>query len=348
MVDITAPGREARLWRRLTWLGAEVSLCFAITQVNGNPVRPALAYILPVSQALRMFDLRTGIALSLSTWGTYAANVYFYLTPTNKLYEFPNYYSYILGCYVVGALLTWIVMQQSGQRRKIQSLYQDLQAAYAELKGLHQQARETAIIQERNRLAREIHDTVAHYLTVVNLQLEAAEKLGPAQVDQSLAQVRRARRLTVDCLQEVRRSVAALRSSNLEDLSLPNALRKLTAEFAENTGLAVTLRSNVPDDTRLAPETAMTLYRAAQEGLTNVHKHASARSAQINLAQLNGSIVLTVEDDGAGPQEPKGVHGFGLIGLRERVALLEGAVDFCAKEEGGSRLQVVLPRESLS
>lgn len=228
-----------------------------------------------------------------------------------------------------------------------------MQAAYAELQALQEQARQTAVVQERNRLAREIHDTLAHYLTVVNLQLEAAEKLGPVKVDQALEQVRRARRLTVDCLQEVRRSVAALRSSDLEALSLPNALRKLVAEFSENTGLAITLQSDVGDDARLPPETSLTLYRAAQEGLTNVHKHARATSARIGLSQRNGNLELTVEDNGIGPEGANATSrtnvgtGLGLLGLRERVDLLDGEVKFGAGAAGGSLLRVILPSRTV-
>ncbi|MBI4311709.1 MAG: sensor histidine kinase [Chloroflexi bacterium] len=352
VVDMTAPGRNTALWRRLGWLAAELALCFFIVRVQGSLVRPALAYVLPVSQAFQTFGPKVGSAASLSSWAVYSFNVGLYAWP-GRLHEFPNYLSFFLGFYIVGALMTWAAIQQAGQRQRIQALYQDLQAAYAELQALQEQARQTAVVQERNRLAREIHDTLAHYLTVVNLQLEAAEKLGPVKVDQALEQVRRARRLTVDCLQEVRRSVAALRSSDLEALSLPNALRKLVAEFSENTGLAITLQSDVGDDARLPPETSLTLYRAAQEGLTNVHKHARATSARIGLSQRNGNLELTVEDNGIGPEGANATSrtnvgtGLGLLGLRERVDLLDGEVKFGAGAAGGSLLRVILPSRTV-
>jgi signal transduction histidine kinase len=200
-------------------------------------------------------------------------------------------------------------------------------------------------MQERNRLAREIHDTLAHYLTVVNLQLEAAEKLAPAQPQRSLEQMRRARRLTLECLQEARSSVAALRTSNLEEQTLPRALQHLANEFSEGTGIEVRVESTVPDDTRVSPERALALYRVAQEGLTNVHKHAKATAAQLLLTIRNGSFELAVEDNGVGPPTNGALNpqGFGLTGLRERVELLGGQLSFGPNPPGGSRLAVILP-----
>src|SRR5579883_1193097 len=208
---------------------------------------------------------------------------------------------------------------------------------------LPNKAEEAAVNRERNRLAREIHDSVAHYLTVVNLQLEAVEKLGTDQPERAVREAKRARRLTVECLQEVRRSVGALRSATLEELSLAGALKKLASVFAENTGMDVQLDLEVPEDLSLPFDTRLALYRAAQEGLTNVQRHAHARSARVVLARENGHVELAVEDDGIGPGSSRGESGFGLTGLRERVELLGGQLGFGSAPEGGSRLSVRLP-----
>ena len=104
---------------------------------------------------------------------------------------------------------------------------------------LHREVRSAAVAEERNRLAREIHDSLAHYLTVANVQLEAAEKLGVERAQAALEHVRRARRLTLECLQDVRRSVAAMRAAKLEELALEPSLQRLVADFAESTGLRV-------------------------------------------------------------------------------------------------------------
>ncbi len=242
-------------------------------------------------------------------------------------------------------MLTLATLRQAADRHRLQRLYDELHLAHTHLQALHQQAREAAVAEERNRLAREIHDSLAHYLTVISVQLEAAEKLGAEQVDRALEQVRRARRLTLECLQEVRRSVAALRASTLEELSWSNALEKLAAEFGDTTGLQVELRISAPEDIRLAPEIALALYRIAQEGLTNVHRHAHATRVLLAVTVSNGAVELVVQDDGHGPpaEPPSGQGGFGLLGLRERVELLGGRLGFGRAPSGGSRLEVVLP-----
>src|SRR5207247_4514766 len=115
-------------------------------------------------------------------------------------------------------------LQQATNRRRLQALYDELREAHAELQAFQHQAQELAVTAERNRLAREIHDSLAHYLTVINLQLEAAEKLSGDRPTEAIAHVGRARRLTIESLQEVRRSVAALRARTFEELSLRSAL----------------------------------------------------------------------------------------------------------------------------
>lgn len=346
MIDQTAPRAGAPLPRRLLWLAAELVVCWLVVRFHGTFVRPAFVYLVPIVRALLMFEGWAGLLLSLLVWTAYALNVWFYAWP-DRLHEYPNYLSFFLAPYMVGTVLTLAMLQQARDRRHVEALYEQLRQAHDELTRLHARAREAAVTAERNRLAREIHDSLAHYLTVINVQLEAAEKLAPESAERALEQVRRARRLTLESLREVRRSVAALRAASLDELSLPRALDKLAGEFAESTGIAVHLDLGVPDDVRLAPETALTLYRAAQEGLTNVHRHARAANAYLTLRRENGRVELTVRDDGVGPgTTPAGEDaegGFGLLGLRERVDLLGGCLAFEAAVGGGSRLTVALP-----
>jgi signal transduction histidine kinase len=230
-------------------------------------------------------------------------------------------------------------------RRRVQALYDELRLAHEELQSLQSRAREMAVTEERNRLAREIHDSLAHYLTVVNLQLEAAEKLVGGRPADALQQVKKARRLTLESLQEVRRSVAALRAQTYEALSLPRSLAELTAEFAEATGLDVCSEVHLPEDEAIPVEIALACYRTAQEALTNLQRHARATSARVTLDKTGQVLRLAVSDDGVGPTapNPSSDGGFGLQGLRERVALLGGELHFGPNQPRGSVLTVTIP-----
>jgi len=342
LLELTAPDAHTPPLRRAVWLVLELALCFAVVRTQMSTTRLSLIYLVPASRSLLMFGASAGLPISLSVWLVYGANVAIALLP-NKAQEFPNYFSFFLAPYVLAVVLTLALLRQARDRQRLQALYDELRAAHEQLQLLHRQAEEAAVNRERNRLAREIHDSVAHYLTVVNLQLEAVEKLGTDQPERAVREAKRARRLTVECLQEVRRSVGALRSATLEELSLAGALKKLASVFAENTGMDVQLDLEMPEDLSLPCDTRLALYRAAQEGLTNVQRHAHARSARVVLARENGHVELAVEDDGIGPGSSRGESGFGLTGLRERVELLGGQLGFGSAPEGGSRLSVRLP-----
>jgi signal transduction histidine kinase len=345
LVDQTAPVESASLGRRLLWLVLELTLCFAVVRTHGTLIRPAFVYLVPACRALPMFGQRTGLVLSLLIWPAYVLNVGLDVWP-DRLQEYPNYLLLLLVVWAAAVIPVFASLKQAEARRRVEALYADLHAAHQALAALHQRAREAAVAEERNRLAREIHDTLAHYLTVVNVQLEAAEKLASDQPARSLEAIGRARRLTLECLQEVRRSVGALRAATLEELSLPSALQKLTRELVESTELDVCLDLSLPDDVRLAPETAQALFRVAQEGLTNVQRHARATHARVCLGAAPSAVVLRVEDDGVGPAappQPAADGGLGLIGLRERIALLGGRLVFGPGRDGGACLEVTVP-----
>jgi len=202
------------------------------------------------------------------------------------------------------------------------------------------QVEELATTKERNRLAREIHDSVGHYLTVVNVQIGAAQAI--LEQDRSRAQdhLSKAQALTQEGLAEVRHSVAALRAAPIESRPLPEALANLTEQW-NAAGLrakfvvAGTIRA-------LSPQANLTLYRAAQEALTNVGKHAHASSVDLHLDYRDERLVrLRIKDDGMGSANSEG--GFGLLGVRERVQLLNGAVRVRTGAGEGFTLEVELP-----
>jgi len=233
-----------------------------------------------------------------------------------------------------------ITYQAEQARAESDRLLAELQVAHQQLQQYATQVEALAAAEERNRLAREMHDTLGHRLTVAAVQLEAAERLIPTQPERAAEMVATVRGQVRAALTELRQTVAALRQPLENDLPLDTALRRLVNEFSAATGLQVIL--TLPDT--LPPLTSplrLTLYRAAQEGLTNIHKHAAASHAWVTLTNSDGMVMLTIRDDGRGPQRSE--SGFGLRGLRERAAHLGGAVRFGPAPSGGSSLEVELP-----
>jgi signal transduction histidine kinase len=202
------------------------------------------------------------------------------------------------------------------------------------------QVEELATTKERNRLAREIHDSLGHYLTVVNVQIGAAQTILNHDRPRALDHLSKAMALTQEGLAEVRHSVAALRASPTESQPLPEALAKLAAQWN-----VVGLRAEFVVAGRirpLTPQANLTLYRAAQEALTNVGKHAHATNVALHLNYRDGgSVHLSVKDDGVGSNNSEG--GFGLLGVRERVQLLNGTVHVRTDSGKGFELEVELP-----
>jgi signal transduction histidine kinase len=217
----------------------------------------------------------------------------------------------------------------------------ELAEAHARLREYAVQAETLAAAQERNRVARDIHDGLGHSLTVVQMQIKAARAvLGDAErADAVLA---KAQNQAEEALREVRRSVGALRVP-AAPVPLPEALKTL-AEEASAAGVPTGL--DVTGTVRALPEEAHeSLYRAAQEGLTNVRRHARATRADLTLDYTRPDlVVLTVRDDGVGVGDGGGGGtGFGLLGIRERAAHAGGRMALEPLPGKGTQLSVEVP-----
>ena len=194
---------------------------------------------------------------------------------------------------------------------------------------------------ERRRLARELHDETGQALTSILLGLKALEeRMGDPG---SRAAAEELRGLVVSTLQDVRRLAVELRPSALDDFGLVAALERLTDSFSQQTGIAVDFQTALADE-RLPAEVETALYRIVQESLTNVVKHARARRVSILLARRDGAVKAVVEDDGQGFDSGGGAdHGFGLVGMRERLALLGGRLAIETGRDGGTTIAAEVP-----
>jgi signal transduction histidine kinase len=229
-----------------------------------------------------------------------------------------------------------IVRQSRGRQR----LLEQLQETRAELATAERRA---GMLEERQRLARDIHDTLSQGFASVVLLLEAAEEsVATGQpVDRHITQALRSAR---DNLAESRRVVWALRPSPLAERSLPQALEELSGRLAEETGLrtGVTVTGA---ERRLGAEAETALLRIAQEALANVRKHATATQVTLTLSYLDDVVLLDVADDGAGfdPQAAATAGGLGLRAMRERITQLGGRLTIESTPGEGTTIAAELP-----
>jgi two-component system, NarL family, sensor histidine kinase DevS len=194
---------------------------------------------------------------------------------------------------------------------------------------------------ERQRLARELHDETGQALTSILLGLKGVEDAKSST--EASAAASELRQLVVSTLQDVRRLAVELRPKALDDFGLVSALERLAETFREQTGIQVDLEPRLGED-RLPPDVETTLYRITQEALTNVVKHAQAKRVSIVLTRRNRSISAVIEDDGRGfGMDETGGNGLGLLGMRERIALVGGRLSIESSPGSGTTLSIEVP-----
>jgi len=225
-----------------------------------------------------------------------------------------------------------------------------LAAAVTENAGLHAQlltaAREAGVLDERQRMAGEIHDVLAQGLTGIVTQLEAADAAAGRPADWR-RHLDTAKRLARDSLTEARRSVQALRPQNLDTAALPEAIGEVVDGWSARNGVnAELITTGTPKP--LLPEIETTLLRTAQEALANVARHAAAGRVALTLSYMEDMVTLDVRDDGAGfdpsaPRDPGPAGGYGLSTMRERVARIAGTLEVESEPGAGTAISACVP-----
>ncbi|MFI1992826.1 sensor histidine kinase [Actinoplanes sp. NPDC020271] len=254
----------------------------------------------------------------------------------------------------ISATMTWVEMGKIRTTEQRIQMIDDLADANAKLEealnenaGLHAQllvqAHEAGVLDERQRMAGEIHDVLAQGLTGIVTQLEAAEA-HPGERDRHLTA---AKRLARESLAEARRSVQALRPHQLDDAGLPDALGDVVETWSGLHGVRADL-TTTGTARRLLPEIETTLLRTAQEALANVARHANAGRVGLTLSYMEDVVTLDVRDDGDGfePEQPREVTatgGFGLSAMRERLARIAGTLAVESEPGNGTALSACVP-----
>lgn len=246
--------------------------------------------------------------------------------------------------FLAGQIFLMVFTQSSvseeSARLEVERLVEELQEANQQLRENAVQAEELAVTKERNRMAREIHDGLGHYLTTIHMEIQAARAVMARDPTRALLMLEKAQILTQDALTDVRNSVFALRASPDENLTLPELVEKLLQNCC-TMNLEADLKIKGTPRT-ITPQVQLTLYRAAQESINNICKHSKATQVWVSLDYLEPEkIRLMVQDNGVGADQIDG--GFGLMGLKERLNLLNGQLNIQTAKDQGFRLEITIP-----
>jgi signal transduction histidine kinase len=312
-------------------LAARLLLFVAVAAADGSGMSRVLFLLLPFTA---YFAFGRIASLAVGTASLALMVVSFQLT-------FPGWYGEVeqvsdllmfgIGLVLTIAMASVAVEQQRGRAR--------LEESHAQLRAYAGRVAELSAAAERNRLARDIHDGLGHHLTTIAVLLEKAAAFRERAPDTARQAIDDAHRSARQALADVRRSVRTLRAE-----AAPFRLSAALAELVRGAGddrLSVTLDCT-GDEQGYDPAALTALYRAAQEGLTNVRRHAGARNVTVAFDSDGSRARLVVVDDGRGFAPERA--GFGLIGMRERVQLAGGSVDLDSGPGAGTRLTVTIPR----
>lgn len=327
-------------WVRVTWLSADFALWWLSQSLNRwDTITLFAGFALIVDATLLGWRLMRGLVPFALTGALLTMGPY--VTGAREGRQFwVNYVTVLFPSLVLLYGMIYMVGRVREERQAAERARREAELANAHLRELVAQVEEMAVLRERNRLAREVHDTVAHGFTGMIMQLEAISRLmarSPEQAMQALALVQDQARESLD---EIRRSVHALRPMQMEEGKGVTALQRLVDGFASTTGVQTDMVvEGLPVELPVGHE--LCLYRMVQEGLTNAFRHGHASRARVRLRFDPGALVAAVEDDGTAPKLQK--PGLGIMGIRERAEALGGQVEAGASPTGGFVLQLRLP-----
>jgi signal transduction histidine kinase len=327
-----------------------IILIEVVTWLDHLDLSPFLYLIVPFL-ACWYFGYTVGYLLTSLYWVAYIVRHYLnspgWLSNSTEV----HYLALFTIGLVFAITLARTVVEERTSRTRTEQLLAELEDSHQQLKVYSQQVAELATTKERNRLARDIHDSLGHYLTVINVQLEKAltfRERDPQEADQALSD---AKRLAREALQDVRHSVEALRTT-WELFSCSTALTALVEQVrSDQLSIDLNIKGSEED---FSKQILMTLYRAAQEGLTNIQKHAEASSVRIELAFRSAGANLSLSDNGCGFEpallqslQPGNTGGYGLQGVQERLELVGGCLKLESSPGKGTTLFVSVPKDSL-
>ncbi|MEH2010235.1 sensor histidine kinase [Nostoc sp.] len=221
-----------------------------------------------------------------------------------------------------------------------------LAIANEKLRQYAMQIENQATLEERNRIAREIHDSLGHSLTALNLQLETALKLWQSNPGKAETFLATAKELGSKALKDVRQSVSTMRFNPLQEQSLERAIASLSESFHRSNGILPIYQINL--ESSLPPEINTAIYRITQESLTNISKYAFATDVKLELTEIRGNLRLIIQDNGRGFDLGQNTTGFGLHSMRDRTLALGGEFNINSAPGSGCKITVNIPLTRLT
>jgi NarL family two-component system sensor histidine kinase YdfH len=324
--------------RILWYILGQSALAFAIVNLSGNIGMIFALYMALIGETVGILGInRWGflsiifyLALSLANFVLFAAQegAFFWLLTSVPTVIF-------VSMYVI------LYTRQAEAREQAQTLASELEKANQQLTEYAARVEDLSIANERQRMARELHDTLSQGLAGLILQLEAADAhLTHQRNDKAQSIVANAMEQARVTLADARRAIDDLRQPSLDDLD--SALRLEISRFSTATGIPIHFHSNpTPPLPALVTET---LVRALAESLTNIANHAKAQNVEVNLSEKDKNILLTIKDDGIGFDASSIPSGhYGILGIKERVRLVNGSFEIQSENGNGTTLKIEIP-----
>lgn len=252
----------------------------------------------------------------------------------------PMFFNYGVSlAFVMG--MSYLVKMQIREKEKLAHMNAELEQAYKKVMEHSAVAQKLSVEQERTRMAREIHDTLAHTLTTLIVQLEACKKLASMDPSRLPVELEKAQELSRSGFNDIKRSIKALRPQVMEEKSFFASIHSIITETMTNTNVHITLNNLLSQDIKLASQMEVALFRVIQESITNAIRHGQASEIKIDLNQEHDFLRLCIANNGAGCTNIK--RGYGMQGIQERIEDLNGSVEFSSPQGKGFQTKVRIP-----
>ncbi len=315
-------------------------LCFVITLVGDSVSLAVGLYMMLIGEALGSMGLN---------WRGFVATAYFLTLSATNFYllfrgeQFGVWALTVLPTIVFVIIFVWVFHQKDQAREEAQNALRELDTAHRQLAEYAAQVEDLTLTNERQRMARELHDTLSQGLAGLVLQLEAIDShLSRNNVAKAQAITQQAMERARSTLADARRAIDDLRSGKLIELDLETAVRQEADRFTAATGITCDLMISLPS--LLPGDVRDNTLRVVAEALTNVARYAQAQRVTVNLYPIDQSLAVEVCDDGTGFDPAQvGAGHYGLIGLRERTRLSGGTLNVESAPGQGTTLKVYLP-----